>query len=84
MQKEIDLYNSTKKILKEVRFGNLSSRLDVRNFPKDADFVNDFNNMLETINDREKMILEYKNFILGQSEYLKNLFNLLTKSLFYF
>jgi len=79
MTKKIDLYNATKKILKEVRFGNLSSRLNADLFPEDADFINDFNSMLETINDREKMIFEYKNFILDQSEYLKNLFNMLNE-----
>ncbi len=79
MRTKTDLYQATKKILKEVRFGNLSSRLSIKHFPCDVEFVNDFNNMLEAVIDREKMINEYQNYILDQSEHLKSLFNMLNE-----
>lgn len=79
MLKKTDLYKATKKILKDIRFGKLSERLALEKFPEDAEFVTDFNNMLETIEDREAMIAEYKNYIFNQNEHLKNLFNMLNE-----
>ena len=79
MKNKTNLYNATKKILKEVRFGNLSNRLNSDLFQEDIEFVNDFNNMLESIIDREEMIKEYQAYILEQAEHLKSLFNMLNE-----
>ena len=79
MKNKTNLYNATKKILKDVRFGNFSNRLNPDLFLEDAEFVNDFNNMLESIIDREEMIKEYQSYILEQTEHLKSLFNMLNE-----
>ena len=77
MLNKSNLYNSVKKILKDVRFGNLSNKLSVKNFSDDIEFVNDFNNMIEALKDRENMIKEYQNITQANNEYLKALFNML-------
>ncbi len=79
MKNKTNLYNATKKILKDVRFGNLSNRLNTDLFLEDSEFVADFNNMLESIADREAMIKEYQAYILEQTEHLKSLFNMLNE-----
>ena len=58
MKNNSSLYNLVKKISKEVRFGNLLSRISSKAFTEDKEFINDFNNMLDAISDREKMIKE--------------------------
>jgi len=80
MTKKLNLYTIVKNILKEVRFGNLSSRINDDLFPNDTEFVKDFNNMIDAISDREKMIKEYQATILSKNEYLKSLFNMLNES----
>ena len=79
MKNKTNLYNATKKILKDVRFGNLSNRLNTDLSSEDSEFVADFNNMLESIADREAMIKEYQAYILEQTEHLKSLFNMLNE-----
>ncbi|MCQ2957432.1 MAG: HAMP domain-containing histidine kinase [Candidatus Gastranaerophilales bacterium] len=79
MLNKFDLYNNVKKILKEVRFGNLSNRLSLDKYTDDTDFINDFNNMLEALDDRENMIKEYQNTMQANNEYLKALFNMLNE-----
>jgi len=79
MLNKSNLYNGVKKILKEVRFGNLSNKLSSKQFADDIEFVNDFNNMIEALKDRENMIKEYQNITQANNEYLKALFNMLNE-----
>ena len=41
--------------------------------------MNDFNSMIEAVSDREKMVSEYQDFVEGQAEHLRVLFNLLNE-----
>jgi len=76
---KINLYERVKKILKDIRFGILSNRINPKQFPKDEEFVKDFNNMLDALSDREKMIKEYQATIISNNEYLQSLFNMLNE-----
>lgn len=75
-----NLYERVKKILKDVRFGILSNRINSKQFPNDTEFVKDFNNMLDALSDREKMIKEYQATIVSNNEYLQSLFNMLNEA----
>ena len=77
MQTKTNLFEKVKKILKDVRFGILSNRINPKQFPNDTEFVKDFNNMIDAISDREKMIKEYQATIINTNEYLQSLFNML-------
>ncbi len=79
MLNKTNLYNLVKKISKEVRFGNLLNRISPNDFTEDKEFINDFNNMLDAISDREKMIKEYQSIILSNNEFLKSMFNMLNE-----
>ena len=79
MEKENETINklikNIGKIAKDVRYGNLSSRLDGKNFPNYLEIIDDINNMIESIEDRENMIKEYQNFLKQKSLSFANIFN---------
>lgn len=79
MKNKNNLLVRIKNILKEIRFGNLSSRLSYDFAQADKEFVNDFNNMLESLQDRERMLNENQGIFLAKSEYLNTLLNMLNE-----
>jgi signal transduction histidine kinase len=73
------LLEKISQLLLSVRYGHLNQRLDHKlagNFPE---IVNNFNNMLESIEDRELMIKEYQKELSSQKEYLLTVFNSLNE-----
>ena len=65
--------------INSVRYGNLSARLmleDQKHFPAITESVN---RMVETIQDREKMIQEFKKEITGHNIFLETLINSLSE-----
>lgn len=81
MKNKANLLIRIKNILKEVRFGNFSSRLPLDVSTEDKEFVTDFNNMLESLQDREYMLSENQGIFLAKSEYLKKLFDMLNEGI---
>ena len=81
MKDKTNLLIRIKNILREVRFGNFSSRLPVNVSPEDKEFVSDFNNMLESLQDRESMLSENQGIFLAKTEYLKTLFDMLNEGI---
>ena len=81
MKNKTNLLTRIKNILKEVRFGNFSSRLPQDVPDEDKEFVTDFNNMLESLQDRENMITENQGIFLAKSEYQKQLFDMLNEGI---
>ncbi len=71
----LKLIKNIGRIAKDVRYGNLSSRLDNKKFSQYSEIVEDINNMLESIEDRENMIKEYQAFLKQKSLSLANIFN---------
>ncbi len=63
------------KIAKDVRYGNFSSRIDIKKFSENQEIIEDINKMLESIEDRENMIKEYQNFLKQKSLSFANIFN---------
>ena len=81
MKNKSNLLTRIKNILKEVRFGNLSSRLSVDTSDENKELAEDFNSMLESLQDRERMLTENQGFFLAKTEYLKNLFDMLNEGI---
>ena len=81
MKNKNNLLVRIKSILKEVRFGNFSNRLPEDIESDDRDFVADFNNMLESLQDRENMLYETQGIFLDKTEYLRTLFDMLNEGI---
>ena len=67
--------------INSVRYGNLIARLD-KHPNKDLNEVSKcINRMIETLNDREKMIVEYQNELRKNNEFLETVINSLSDGL---
>src|SRR5574344_1123590 len=61
-----------------IRYGDLSTQienLDIKNYNKLADSIN---RMIETLNDREQMIVEYQSELMRQNKFLEAVINSLS------
>ena len=61
-----------------VRYGNLSTKIDEINHPTYQNVTDSINRMVETLNDREKMIIEYQNELMRQNRLLESVINSLS------
>ena len=61
-----------------VRYGNLSTKIDEINHPTYQNVTDSINRMVETLNDREKMIIEYQNELMRQNKLLESVINSLS------
>ena len=61
-----------------VRYGNLSTKIDELNHPTYQNVTDSINRMVETLNDREKMIVEYQTELMRQNKLLESVINSLS------
>lgn len=61
-----------------VRYGNLSTKLEKLEHPNYKNLTDSINRMVETLNDREKMIVEYQNELTRQNKFLEAVINSLS------
>lgn len=61
-----------------VRYGNLSTKIDEINHPTYQNVTDSINRMVETLNDREKMIVEYQTELMRQNKLLESVINSLS------
>ena len=61
-----------------VRYGNLSTKIDELNHPTYQNVTESINRMVETLNDREKMIIEYQGELMRQNKLLESVINSLS------
>ena len=61
-----------------VRYGNLSTKIDEINHPTYQNVTDSINRMVETLNDREKMIVEYQAELMRQNKLLESVINSLS------
>jgi len=61
-----------------VRYGNLSTKIDEINHPTYQNVTDSINRMVETLKDREKMIVEYQNELMRQNRLLESVINSLS------
>lgn len=81
-RQKLNFANNLKLILNtvnSVRYGNLDARLMLDNEGNLSNLATSINRMVETIQDREKMIQEFKKEITGQNFFLETLINSLSE-----
>ena len=61
-----------------VRYGNLSTKMDKIEHSSYKNLTESINRMVETLNDREKMIVEYQAELIRQNKLLENVINSLS------
>ena len=61
-----------------VRYGNLSTKIEEISHPTYQNVTDSINRMVETLNDREKMIVEYQNELMRQNKLLESVINSLS------
>lgn len=61
-----------------VRYGNLSTKIEELSHPTYQNVTDSINRMVETLNDREKMIVEYQTELMRQNKLLESVINSLS------
>lgn len=61
-----------------IRYGNLSTKMGKIEHPNYKNLTDSINRMVETLNDREKMIVEYQNELTNQNKFLEAVINSLS------
>lgn len=61
-----------------VRYGNLSTKIEEIQHPTYQNVTDSINRMVETLNDREKMIIEYQTELMRQNKLLESVINSLS------
>jgi len=69
-------------IVNSVRYGNLSARVESKVPVETQDLSDSINRMIETLNDRENMIVEYQAELTKQNNFLISLLNSLSDGIF--
>lgn len=64
--------------INSIRYGNLTAKVEKSEDPKYKNLTESINRMVETLNDREKMIVEYQNELTRQNRFLEAVINSLS------
>lgn len=73
-----DYLASITNTINSVRYGNLSAKIENAEYPKYQNLSESINRMVETLNDREKMIVEYQTELTRQNKFLEAVINSLS------
>ncbi len=65
-------------MVNSVRYGNLATKIEKIEHPDYKKLSESINRMVETLNDREKMIVEYQNELTRQNNFLETIINSLS------
>lgn len=77
----IEAISDINNIITSVRYGNLSARVEQGSVSEMKNISESINRMIETLNDREQMIVEYQSELTGQYKFLSALFNSLSEGI---
>lgn len=69
------------KTVNSIRYGDLSKKIEKMEFPGSESLAESINRMIETLDDREKMIVEYQNELHKQNKFLEAIINSLSDGL---
>ena len=76
-----DFFGDVLNIINSVRYGNLSARVEGVSPEETKDLSESINRMIETLSDREQMIVEYQAELTKQNKFLAALLNSLSEGL---
>lgn len=82
LNKVVEALSDINNIITSVRYGNLSARVETANIYEMKNISESVNRMIETLNDREQMIVEYQSELTDQNKFLSALFNSLSDGIF--
>ena len=77
----IEAVSEVNNIITSVRYGNLSARVENSPIHEMKNLSESVNRMIETLNDREQMIVEYQSELTDQNKFLSALFNSLSEGI---
>ena len=72
------------KTVNSVRYGDLTKKIEKMDMPNSGPLAESINRMIETLSDREKMIIEYQNELHRQNKLLEAVINSLSDGLIIF
>ena len=73
-----DYLGTVTNTLNSVRYGNLTTKIEKLEHPTYQNVTDSINRMVETLNDREKMIIEYQAELMRQNRLLESVINSLS------
>lgn len=73
-----DYLGTVTNTVNSVRYGNLTTKIEKIEHPNYQNLSESLNRMVETLNDREKMIIEYQNELTRQNKFLEAVINSLS------
>ena len=73
-----DYLGTVTNTVNSVRYGNLSTKIKQLDHPNYKNLSESINRMVETLNDREKMIIEYQNELTRQNKFFESVINSLS------
>ncbi|MCM1265728.1 MAG: ATP-binding protein [Candidatus Gastranaerophilales bacterium] len=76
-----EFFTDINHIVNSIRYGNLSARVDTSVPQETKDLSESINRMIETLNDREQMIVEYQAELTNQNKFLSALIDSLSDGL---
>ena len=76
-----DYLGDVAKTVNSVRYGDLSKKIDNIDFPDSEDLSESLNRMIETLHDRENMVVEYQTELARQNKLLEATINSLSDGL---
>ena len=76
-----DYFGIVTKTVNSIRYGDLSKKIENMDIPNSEPLTESINRMIETLYDREKMIVEYQNELNRQNKFLEAVINTLSDGL---
>lgn len=73
-----DYLGTVTNTVNSIRYGNLSTKIEKLEHPTYQNVTDSINRMVETLNDREKMIIEYQAELMRQNQLLESVINALS------
>lgn len=73
-----DYLGTVTNTVNSIRYGDLSTKIEKLEHPTYQTVTDSINRMVETLNDREKMIIEYQNELMRQNKLLESVINSLS------
>lgn len=73
-----DYMGKVSNTVNSIRYGNLAAKIEKIEHPNYKNLSESINRMVETLNDREKMIVEYQNELTRQNKFLEAVINSLS------
>ena len=73
-----DYLGTVTNTVNSVRYGNLTTKIEKLEHPTYQNVTDSINRMVDTLNDREKMIIEYQTELMRQNKLLESVINSLS------